>query len=762
MKIWLNEQYAIEKTDGNNLFGKGNDNFDFIEVYIPTAVYEQDNVIPVFIFERADKKKYGEFAHNVGTWQQDGYTVFKHVLNGFVLAQKGNLDITIKLNFLKYVDEKRFIEKTKNVYVQGVVLNAIVVENEAFILSDDPEAFLTSLKYLLNDLNARIESGDITAERALADVNGNVITDTYATKAESEQVLADAKAYGDAVFETKGNVLSKVNTLKTEIQNGTVVANNAVEATSYRDDENNLVVIKDKIEDILYLIDDVTGADLTGLQSKINALQTAWNNFMNGSESDDVIDTLNEIRNELASLDSASKKALYNLGANDSIVDNGNGTVTISRNNGAYNETVAKGVPLITLDQQGSQWLKDEWLKGLNLGDLADREDRYWVSKQTDISNFINSLPNGTYTISADLTPISLDDGYSISDLFAIYSILGGQYTSEQQSAYLNFDSLNQTKRLSMSFIKQNYTDYNFYIWGIGNHSGGNHGTLSVSNIMLVKGTKPYSHSPYNANKHITNYEAELLKKEYLRGENLIDYITFVNGTTASDGTPTGVGDYSRVVSEDFATVKPNTTYTLNTNNGFEIYEVNYFDSNKNTIALNTIQKTSYTFTTPSNCYYLTLLFRYSDNSAISPSVIKNNATFTNDATYEGEIVRSKEFEEQVEMLQTVIDALQTANNNLALRVSKLEGSVEFTGEQFVSGRAGTLADTTGYYPAGTNSFTIDGNVKSVSITYPERNSVSFSGSTITYTLRGEIAGKITNATITYTYTASTSTASEE
>lgn len=331
----------------------------------------------------------------------------------------------------------------------------------------------------------------------------------------------------------------------------------------------------------------------------------------------------------------------------------------------SYTENVIEGQPLITLDKQGSQWLREEWEKGINLGDFNDREGNYWVSIQNDITDFINSLPVGTYRISADITPLELADGYSISDCFTWIQVTGGQYIGDGVLALTYYDSLNQTKRSELLFTKQNYTNYGFYLWGIGNHNGGNHGKIKVSNIMITKGEGIYPYQPYNANKHITNYEAEFLKKEYSRGENLLDYVSLVNGTTNNNGLPTNIGELTRVVCEDFVSVKPNTTYTLNTNNGFEIYEVNYFDNDKNTISLNTISKSTYTFTTPSNCYYLTLLFRNSDNSVISPSAVKNNATFTDNATYEGEIVRSKDLTKI--LYKHSIHFKSTVNSNITI-----------------------------------------------------------------------------------------------
>lgn len=189
----------------------------------------------------------------------------------------------------------------------------------------------------------------------------------------------------------------------------------------------------------------------------------------------------------------------------------------------SYTEEIIEGQPLITLDQQGSQWLRDEWEKGLNLGSLPNRTGRWWVTKQDDISEFINQLPNGTYNISADVTPLSIDSGYNVTDCFFWLQIYGGQYSSGDgiKAVIDNFTSLNQTRRGYLTFTKQSYKNYEFRLWGFGNHNGGNHGEGKCSNIMLVEGDHPYPYQAYNSKAHITNYEAEFLKEEHDKSVNL-------------------------------------------------------------------------------------------------------------------------------------------------------------------------------------------------------------------------------------------------
>ena len=155
---------------------------------------------------------------------------------------------------------------------------------------------------------------------------------------------------------------------------------------------------------------------------------------------------------------------------------------------------------------------KREAERSANLGYFADRQGRWWVSKQDDISEFINQLPNGTYNISADFTPLSIDSGYNVTSCFFWLQISGGQYSSGDgiKTVIDNFTSLNQTRRGYLTFTKQSYTNYEFRLWGFGNHNGGNHGEGKCSNIMLVEGDHSYPYQQYEGKtiheKDLGNY----------------------------------------------------------------------------------------------------------------------------------------------------------------------------------------------------------------------------------------------------------------
>lgn len=62
----------------------------------------------------------------------------------------------------------------------------------------------------------------------------------------------------------------------------------------------------------------------------------------------------------------------------------------------SYTETVIKNQPLNTLDQQGSQWLRNEWEKGLN---LFDNDLEVIANSYLETRNYIAITPNTTYTI---------------------------------------------------------------------------------------------------------------------------------------------------------------------------------------------------------------------------------------------------------------------------------------------------------------------------------------------------------------------------
>lgn len=118
---------------------------------------------------------------------------------------------------------------------------------------------------------------------------------------------------------------------------------------------------------------------------------------------------------------------------------------------------------------------------------------------------------------------------------------------------------------------------------------------------------------------------------------NILDSANLYQGTTLGvSGLPViESNNYSRVVTKEFISVIPNTTYSLTCyNSNMQLFEVNYYDKNKICLALNTINEKEYQFTIPENCYYIILLFRMKDNSYIHVNDVVLSVMFNLGSNY--------------------------------------------------------------------------------------------------------------------------------
>lgn len=152
MKVYLDENYNILKTDGNNNFTKGNNNYDQITVLIKTALIELDNVLPSFHFELPNGRKYGPFVHNNNAFFENEYTGFKYTLGNELLSEQGKLFLTISINFF---NESEKIYKNKNINIQGNIIDAVTFNNNIIILGNEEE-ILKSLQEKIDALNSRL------------------------------------------------------------------------------------------------------------------------------------------------------------------------------------------------------------------------------------------------------------------------------------------------------------------------------------------------------------------------------------------------------------------------------------------------------------------------------------------------------------------------------------------------------------------------------------------------------------------------------
>ncbi len=131
MKIWLDSNYSIIKTDGNSQFGQGNISFDRIEVCIPTDSVVNDNTLPHFNFLLSNGRKVGPFVHNINSHTEGEYTVFTYVLDDIVLSCAGFLQITIAIN---WYDSSGNVTRVRNISAVGNVVANVVIYDDILIV----------------------------------------------------------------------------------------------------------------------------------------------------------------------------------------------------------------------------------------------------------------------------------------------------------------------------------------------------------------------------------------------------------------------------------------------------------------------------------------------------------------------------------------------------------------------------------------------------------------------------------------------------
>ena len=245
----------------------------------------------------------------------------------------------------------------------------------------------------------------------------------------------------------------------------------------------------------------------------------------------------------------------------------------------SYTEEIIEGQPLITLDSQGSQWLRNEWEKGLNLLNCSKIER---VNPTGDISFSLNS--NGELVVNGTS---GSNYGYYTVQRFTF----NGTYTmngsiNQDLVLFVETTGYPQDKTFTLNGT------YDVRIQVAPNKTYNN----VVMRPMLVEGDHAYPYTPYNSKAHITNYEADFLKEESLKSANLWDE-QWESGSLGNNGEK--VDQIAMIRSVNFINVKPDTTYTINTDS-----VVWGYDSGKGSIS-ELLFTNGYTFTTPSNCYYI-------------------------------------------------------------------------------------------------------------------------------------------------------------
>lgn len=336
MKVWLNETYTITKEE-NRDFGKGNNYFDYIEVYIPTTSIAKDNTMPSFLFELSNQKKYGPFIHDTPTVVDGDYTVFKLSLPDIVLSEEGKIIITISIN---YYNSDNKIYKNKNVTVQGTVLNHITVEGDIYILGNEKE-ILESIKNKLDALNNRMPEklSDLENDiqfKAESVANPFIIKKDDKTLGKIEVINEEIKA---TTYNEDGTIVKDGDLA---FRNEIPIVDEELNKDSKNAIENSVVAIKlANLQTAVDILTDSSGlSGLSKLIEDFNKLKEDWEKFISSEDGNtpDVIDTLNEIELALKKLSKLTedtnlsllnyttiaehRKGLYNLGKFDVIEGN--------------------------------------------------------------------------------------------------------------------------------------------------------------------------------------------------------------------------------------------------------------------------------------------------------------------------------------------------------------------------------------------------------------------------------------------------------
>lgn len=173
------------------------------------------------------------------------------------------------------------------------------------------------------------------------------------------------------------------------------------------------------------------------------------------------------------------------------------GTLLQHQTSTSYTEKVIKGVPILNLDQNGANWLRSEWEKGLQLWD-EQWEVGGLVYGTLNSKNFIPVKPNTNYTIYIGADGTMGKDIYFYDSSKTQISIVGtNTFTTPSNCYYIKF-------RLGQPY-----------------------GTTYLNDIMLVEGDHPYPYQPYNGaivhEKEIENIAKTNVNNEFSSGQTITE-----------------------------------------------------------------------------------------------------------------------------------------------------------------------------------------------------------------------------------------------
>ena len=292
----------------------------------------------------------------------------------------------------------------------------------------------------------------------------------------------------------------------------------------------------------------------------------------------------------------------------------------------SYQEQVIEGQPLNTLDQNESQILKEDIDNGLNLFDVNANGTKNGVSYQATGSAI---KLNGTSSVATDLW-LKLDN-----------PIPRGTYGFNCENAsncqiFLCKEIDNYTDRIDISNIETTTIDFEatyIIVFFASNKTFSN----QEIRIMLNKGTHSYPYVPYNANKHISNAQAELLKDEFDRCSNLLKYNQSISISAGGSGTTDAITGLTLIEGK---------TYTLSYINSNSNGEIRVWLNGTQNLG-NRTGSNSYTFVVSQTLNDLQIVFYDQNNQAqtISNIMLNEGDTALPYQDYEGRVVHLKDLE---------------------------------------------------------------------------------------------------------------------
>lgn len=290
-------------------------------------------------------------------------------------------------------------------------------------------------------------------------------------------------------------------------------------------------------------------------------------------------------------LSQESKKNLYNLGAYDTYVSNGNGTGIVPRNTQSYK---FNGTEVCAMN-------------GNNTG---------CVFLLSDLN-----LPNGIYgtdTLKSNILPTgtSYDNDIVLQgkDYVVFWGVVG--YSDR---IVIRIASIEQTAAAYKQWLTQN--------------------TL----IVQYKISTQYQYAePVIENQPINSANQEencYWNEEWRKGLNLFDGLFEVGGISSVNGSLETTPD--RIRSKNYTPIAPNKTYTLSANDGNRFY---FYDENYNFISFLS-GSSIITITAPNNAHFLKLVY-VSTNLKYQAMLVRGSHPYPYEP-YNGEIARMGEVKDK-------------------------------------------------------------------------------------------------------------------